>query len=59
LNCLDAEAAKLEAAEADLANANQSKNIDMQRYIDLQADKTGQDAPAVLDEGPPDDSSDP
>jgi hypothetical protein len=32
LNRLEAKAAKL--AEADLANANQSKNIDMQHYID-------------------------
>jgi hypothetical protein len=59
LNCLEAKAAKLADAEADLANANQSKNIDMQRYIDSQADKAGHDAPAVLDQGPPDNSSDP
>jgi hypothetical protein len=57
LNRLEAKAAKLAAAEADIANSNQSKNIDMQCYIDSQADKTGHDAPAVQDQGPPGDSS--
>jgi hypothetical protein len=57
LNRLEAKADKLAAAEADIANSNQSKNIDMQRYIDSQADKNGHDAPAVQDQGPPGNSS--
>jgi hypothetical protein len=58
LNRLKANAAKLAAAVADKANSNQSmRNIDMQRYIDSQEDKTGQEAPADPDQGPPDDSS--
>jgi hypothetical protein len=61
LNRKEAKAAKLVAEKADLANASQSKHIDTQRYIALQADKSGHIVPEVLDQGPPrdGDSSDP
>jgi hypothetical protein len=61
LNCQEAKAAKLAAERAELANASQSKHIDKQRYIALQADKSGHIVPEVLDQGPPgdSDSSDP
>jgi hypothetical protein len=61
LNRKKAKAAKLVAEKANLANASQSKRINTQRYIALQADKSGHIVPEVLDQGPPGDgdSSDP
>jgi hypothetical protein len=58
----EAKAAKLAADKAERENAGKSKRSETERYIDLQADKSGHIEPQVaLDQNPPGggDSSDP
>jgi hypothetical protein len=61
LNRKEAKAAKLADDKAKIENASKSKRSDTERYIALQADKSGYIVPEVLDQGPPGggDSSDP
>jgi hypothetical protein len=54
LNSKEAKAAKLAADKAERENAGKSKCSDTERYIDLQADKSGHIDPQVLlDQNPP------
>jgi hypothetical protein len=58
----EAKAAKLAADKAERENAGKSKSLETERYIDLQADKSGHIDPQVaLYKNPPRgrDSSDP
>jgi hypothetical protein len=61
LNRKEAKTAKLAADKAERENASKSKRSDTERYIYLQADKSGHIVPEVLDQVPPGggDSSDP
>jgi hypothetical protein len=50
----EAKAAKLAADKAERENAGKSKRSETERYIDLQADKSGHIEPQVaLDQNPP------
>jgi hypothetical protein len=58
LNCLEAQAASLAAAEADKATtARSTKSKDIQPYLTTQEDKTGHEAPGDPNQDPPKDSS--